>query len=130
MMAYANPWGSQPRVHKRKPTASDRIEARCNPLTDRKGYAPPPFPFPLEGPLLPRPEDKAAIGVILRKSRETLRVTAKELAAYLGGNLRTFQKWEQGKAKIDRSTWMLLQMAVRIPEVRRLLTGCANAQVG
>jgi DNA-binding transcriptional regulator YiaG len=79
---------------------------------------------------MPRPEDKAALGAMLRKSRQALRVTAKELAAYLGGNLRTFQKWEQGRVKIDKSTWALLQMAVRVPEVRKLLAKMPVTQPG
>jgi hypothetical protein len=109
---------------RKRTTLAEKVNTQCLRAaagkTEQDRY-PPVFPFVLEGPLMPRPDDKALTASILRKTRQALRVSAKELAEYLGESLRTVQKWEQAKCSMDPATWTLLQLAVRLPEVRRIL---------
>lgn len=80
-----------------------------------------PLPFTLDGVLAAAPEDKAEAGKAFRAARQALGMTAKEIGALLRVNSRTIEKWEQGGGQVDASAWVLLQVAVRFPEIRILL---------
>lgn len=81
----------------------------------------PVFPFPLAGPLLPLPADKAQACAQFQKARLAMALTTLELAEFLGLSSRTLEKWQQGRSRVDPSAWKLLQLTVRLQEVRKIL---------
>ncbi len=98
--------------YRKKYLPADRINERAFSLE---------MPLPFDGPLMPRPTEKRTGAIVFKATRKVLGITSKELASFLQENPRTVQKWEQARSSIDLAAWNLLQLAVRVPEVRRIM---------
>ncbi len=81
----------------------------------------PALPFPITGEPIPRPVDKAQAAEYFRAARKALGLTVARLAALLRANPRTLNGWEGGKSPVDPSAWLLVQILLRYPNVRRWL---------
>lgn len=118
-----NSWAYPPYPQHRRPSLAQRIEERIaralNPVTDAWN---PVFPFPLSGPLARLPDDRETGRKAFALVKRAFGLTTLELSKYFGLNWRTLQKWEQGRNPIDPKAWTLIQLIVRSPEARQLLT--------
>lgn len=104
-------------------TPAGKIEARIALAQDTTADQwKPEFPFPLDGPLMPAPRDLAESRGQYQRLKLALGLTTNELAQFFGLKWRTLQKWEQGRHRMDPAAWILIQLAVRTPEVRRMLS--------
>lgn len=65
----------------------------------------------------------------IRRGREKLGLTQKQLAHYLQVGEATLSRWETGGQTQQRSLDRLLRMYFQVPEARRFLEETANASV-